>query len=52
MIPHELVEYDPKDLAAKKDTLIARAEALFAKFPQEKVPYDPAKFGWTAPATK
>lgn len=52
VIPHELVEYDAKDLAAKKDTLIARAEALFAKFPQEKVPYDPAKFGWTAPAMK
>ncbi|MBK7876862.1 MAG: hypothetical protein IPJ77_14145 [Planctomycetes bacterium] len=52
LIPHELVEYAPKDLAAKRDTMILRAEALFAKFPQDKVPYDPAKFGWTAPAGK
>ena len=50
VLPHEIVEYDPKDLAAKRDTLILRAEALLAKFPQEKVPYDPAKFGWAAPA--
>lgn len=49
VVPHEIVEYDPKDLAAKKDTLVQRAEALLAKYPQEKVPYVPADFGW-APA--
>jgi hypothetical protein len=42
------VEYDPKDLAAKRDTLILRAEALLAEFPQAKVPYVPADFGWSA----
>lgn len=50
VLPHEVVEYDPKDLAAKRDTLILRAEALLAKFPQDKVPYDPARFGWKPPA--
>lgn len=39
VIPHELVEFDPKDLARGVDTLIARAEALLAKFPADKVPY-------------
>jgi C-terminal processing protease CtpA/Prc len=39
VIPHELVQFDPKDLAAGTDTLIARAEELLAKFPQDKVPY-------------
>ncbi len=39
MIPHELVEFDPKDLAAGRDTLILRAEALLAKFPADKVPF-------------
>lgn len=48
VVPHEIVEYDPKDLAAKRDTMIVRAEALFAKYPQDKVPYVPADFGWTA----
>lgn len=43
VIPHELVEYDPKDVAEGVDTLTARAEALLAKFPQAKVPYRPAK---------
>ncbi|MBI5364548.1 MAG: hypothetical protein HZA53_15330 [Planctomycetes bacterium] len=52
VLPHEVVEYDPKDLAAKRDTLILRAEALLAKFPQEKVPYDPAQFGWKSPVGK
>lgn len=46
VIPHEIVEYQAKDLAAGIDTLTARAEELLAKFPQNKVPYDPAKFGW------
>ncbi|HZN41047.1 MAG TPA: S41 family peptidase [Planctomycetota bacterium] len=44
--PHELVVFDPKDLEAQRDTLIARAEALLAAFPQGKVRYDPAKAGW------
>jgi carboxyl-terminal processing protease len=39
VIPHELVEYDPKDLAAGVDTLIARAEELLAKFPHKEVPF-------------
>lgn len=46
MIPHELVEYDPADLDQKIDTLLARAEALLAKFPQKNVRYDPKEFGW------
>lgn len=41
VIPHETFEFDPKDLAAGRDTLILRAEALLAKFPQDKVPYKP-----------
>ncbi len=48
VIPHEIVEYDPEDLAAGVDTLIRRAEALLDKFPQKKVRYDPKDFGWTA----
>lgn len=39
VIPHELVEFVPKDLAAGRDTLIVRAEALLAKFPADKVPF-------------
>jgi len=46
VIPHETVEYDPKDLAKERDTLIEYAEKLLGKFPKKKVPYDPAKFGW------
>lgn len=46
VIPHELVEYDPADLDQKVDTLLARAEALLAKFPQKSVRYDPKEFGW------
>ena len=42
--PHELVAFDPKDLANEKDTLILRAAALLADFPQRKVPYDPKDF--------
>lgn len=47
--PSEVVEYDPKDLAAGVDTLIKTAEERLAKFPQDKVRYDPAKAGWKAP---
>ena len=46
VVPHELVEYRPEDLAAGVDTLIARAEELLADFPGREVPYDPAAFGW------
>jgi outer membrane protein assembly factor BamB/C-terminal processing protease CtpA/Prc len=45
-IPHEIVEYDPKDLENGVDTLIRRAEELLKDYPKKKVPYDPAKFGW------
>ncbi len=45
-IPHEIVQYQPDDLVALKDTLILRAEELLAEFPQKEVPYDPADFGW------
>ena len=47
VIPHEIVEYDPRHLEASRDTLILRAEELLAKFPKGKVPYDPSSFGWT-----
>ncbi len=46
VIPHEIVSYRAKDLAREIDTLIARAEVLLAKFPQAKVSYNPARFGW------
>ena len=46
VIPHETVEFDPKDLAEEKDTLILNAEELLKKFPQRKVPYDPKKYRW------
>ena len=37
--PHEIVEYDPKDLAAGVDTLIRRADALLSDWPRGEVPY-------------
>ncbi len=46
MPPNELVEYEPKDLAAGVDTLIRVAEERLKKFPQDKLRYDPAKAGW------
>ncbi|MCP3915229.1 MAG: hypothetical protein GY711_06720 [bacterium] len=46
VIPHEIVAYEQKDLARQIDTLIARATELLERFPQKKVPYDPADFGW------
>ena len=48
VVPHELVAFDPEDLAAGRDTLIRRAEALLRDFPQAKVRYDPARHGWHA----
>lgn len=47
--PHELVPFDPKDLADGVDTLIKVAGERLASFPQDKVPYIPADFGWQAP---
>ena len=47
--PHEIVEYDPEDLANGVDTLIKRAEAVFAKYPQNKVAYRPHQHGWKPP---
>jgi len=44
--PHELVEFDPEELAAGVDTLIRRAEELLEDFPQKEVRYDPADHGW------
>ncbi len=44
--PHEIVLYDAATLAAGKDPLIERAEALLRDFPEGVVPYDPAKHGW------
>ncbi len=49
VIPHELVEFKPSDLAEGIDTLIQRAEELLKKFPQDKVPYNPKNMGWEAP---
>jgi len=46
LIPHEIVDLDPADLAQGVDTLIRRAQELLADFPFEEVPYDPADFGW------
>lgn len=39
VIPNEIVAYSPEDLSAGVDTLIARADALLSKFPQNEVPY-------------
>ncbi|MBI5432360.1 MAG: hypothetical protein HZA52_05990 [Planctomycetes bacterium] len=39
VIPHELVAFEAKDLAAGVDTLIRRADELLAKFPADKVPF-------------
>lgn len=47
--PHEIVELDPEDVARGVDTLIARAEALFAKWPENAVPYVPKRYGWKRP---
>lgn len=46
VLPHEIVEYDAGELGAGVDTLIRRAEELLADFPQGKVPYRPAQYGW------
>lgn len=52
VIPHEIVPFAAADLAARRDTQIARADALLADFPQAKVRYDPSEHGWTAPKGK
>lgn len=47
--PHEVVPYDPKDLANERDTQIARAVAILKKgISQKSVPYRPDRFGWKA----
>ncbi|MGE5612159.1 MAG: hypothetical protein ACM359_23125, partial [Bacillota bacterium] len=46
--PHEIVQYNPKDLAAGIDTLTRRAEELLKNYPQDRVPYTPKEFGWSA----
>jgi len=46
VVPQELVELDPEDLAAGVDTLIRRAEELLGDFPQEELKYDPAEYGF------
>ena len=47
--PHELVEFDPADLAAGQDTLIRVAVERLQEWPAKEVPYDAEKFGWKAP---
>ncbi len=39
VIPHEILGYSAKDLAAGIDTMIRRARELLEKFPKELVPY-------------
>ncbi|MHC4470388.1 MAG: S41 family peptidase [Planctomycetota bacterium] len=46
IVPHETVPYDAKDLAAGRDTLLLRAEALLRKDLPGKVPYRPKQRGW------
>ena len=46
LIPHEIVDLDPDDLAQGVDTLIRRAQELLSDFPAKEVQYDPADFGW------
>jgi C-terminal processing protease CtpA/Prc len=46
VIPHEIVELDPEDLANGVDTLIRRAEELLEDYPSKQVLYDPRDFGW------
>jgi hypothetical protein len=48
IVPHEIVPYDPEDLAQGRDTLIRRAEAILADFPAKEVPYKPEDYGWGA----
>lgn len=49
VIPMEIVEFDPRDLAQERDTLIVRAEALFADWPKGKVRYVAEEMGWSHP---
>ena len=45
-VPTEILPFEPADLRAQRDTLIERAAALLAAFPQDKVRYDPKQNGW------
>jgi C-terminal processing protease CtpA/Prc len=47
--PHEILAYDPRDLAAGRDTLRERAEDLLAAGRLPDVSYDPSAFGWQPP---
>ena len=45
--PHEVVPYDPEEIAKGIDTQIRRAEELLEKgFPRNAVPYKPERYGW------
>jgi C-terminal processing protease CtpA/Prc len=43
VVPHEIVPFEAKDLAAGVDTQIRRAEEILARFPDGKVPYKPPR---------
>jgi C-terminal processing protease CtpA/Prc len=47
--PHEIVEYEPEDLAEGVDTLIRVACERLEKGGWKEVPYDPEDFGWEKP---
>ncbi len=49
VVTMEIVEFDPQDLAAERDTLIARAEAILADWPEGKVRYVAEEMGWARP---
>ena len=46
VMPYELVEFDPEDLAAGVDTLVRVACERLEKGGWKSVPYDPDDFGW------
>ena len=47
--PHEIVSYDPINLAEERDSLIRlAAEKLREGLPEDVVPYRPENFGWKA----
>lgn len=47
VIPHKVIEYDPRDLDEEEDTLIKEAENILRHFPQKEVPYRPQDYGWS-----
>ncbi|MCC6784840.1 MAG: hypothetical protein IT457_18480 [Planctomycetes bacterium] len=46
LVPMEILALDPADLAAERDTLIARAEALLLDWPKGKVRYVAEEMGF------